>query len=108
MSGSVDDRRELRETLKRLRAERAELVRAATEVSKRQRVVRAAIVAELRKGPATVPALASACGRPSREVMWHIAAMRKYGELVEAAQEGSYFTYRLVSPQGELRQKADD
>ena len=53
-----------------------------------------------RKGPATVPALAAACELPPREVLWHIAAMRKYGELAEDAQDGDYFTYRLVSEEG--------
>jgi hypothetical protein len=101
MSQTEEQRRALREMLKRLRVERAAFVEKATEANKRRRAVRAAIRGELDKGPATVPALAAACGLLSSEVLWHMAAMRKYGELVEAVQDGDYFTYRLSPPKGE-------
>jgi hypothetical protein len=101
MSQSEEQRRALKEMLKRLRAGRAATVEAATEANKRRRAVRSTIRAELDKGAATVPALAAACGLPSSEVLWHVAAMRKYGELVEAAQDGDYFTYRLLQKDGE-------
>jgi hypothetical protein len=91
----------LRETLKRLRAEREATVATATETNKQRQAARKRIRGALAEGPATVPAVATACELPASEVLWHIAAMRKYGELVEEAPEGDYFTYRLVQEKGE-------
>ncbi len=82
--------------LKALRAERATAVATATEANKRRQADRKKLRTELAKGPVTVPALAAACGLPASDVLWHVAAMRKYGELTEDAQVGDYFTYRLV------------
>ena len=45
---------------------------------------------------ATVPEIAAACDLPSAQVLWHIAAMRKYGQLAEDVQDGDYFNYRLL------------
>lgn len=96
MSPAADSRQELKELLKRLRAERPTIVEAATARSNAQRATRRVIKIELAKGPATVPALASACSLPSADALWHIAAMRKYGELVENGQDGDYCLYRLT------------
>ena len=96
MSPTTEKSQELKELLKRLRAERPAVVEAATAHSSARRTERRAIKAELGKGPATVPALASACSLPSAKVLWHVAAMRKYGELVEDGQDGDYCLYRLT------------
>ncbi len=96
MTQTSEQRQALKETLKRLRGEREAVVQAVTEHNKRHQAERKKIRAALTEGPATVPALAAACELPSSQVLWHIAAMRKYGELVESAQEGEYFTYELV------------
>jgi predicted transcriptional regulator len=95
MSPATEGRQELKELLKRLRAERPAIVEAATARSSARRTARKAIKAELDKGPATVPALATACSLPSADVLWHVAAMRKYGQLVEDGQDGDYCLYRL-------------
>jgi hypothetical protein len=86
------------ELLARLRKERAAVVDSASEQNRRRRSTRKKIRTALQKGPATVPALASATGLPTSEVLWHLAAMRKYGELVEDQKAGDYFTYRLTTP----------
>ena len=101
-----DTDRERRDMLARLRSERPGLVEAASDKNKRRRAARRKIRAELVRGPATVPTVAAATGLPPAEVLWHFAAMRKYGELAENGQEGSYFTYRLVT-QGE-KQETDE
>jgi hypothetical protein len=92
--------------LARLRTERAATVESASQWNQHRRAARSKIRTQLAKGPATVPAVAAATGLPSREVLWHFAAMRKYGELLEDAQAGDYFTYRLV-PRGKQKE-ADD
>jgi len=95
-------RRPEREMLVRLRNERASVVETASEMNRQRRATRKRVRAELSKGPATVPAVASASGLSTMEVLWHIAAMRKYGELVEDQKVGDYFTYRLVDKDNDV------
>lgn len=100
MTQTSEQKQALKDTLKSLRAERSGIVETATQQNKQRMAARSKIRTELAKGPATVPALAEACGITPREVLWHVAAMRKYGELTEDAQDGDYFTYRLVQGKG--------
>ena len=100
MTQTSEQKQALKDMLKSLRAERAGIVETATQQNKQRVAARRKIRTELAKGPATVPALAGVCGITPREVLWHVAAMRKYGELTEDAQEGDYFTYRLVQGKG--------
>jgi|GEM_PF-1127151 len=91
-------------TLKRLRTEREAQVKAAQAASKVVRTERKKISAEMESGPKSVPQIAAAVDMSTDRVLWHIAAMRKYGELAEAAEkDGDYFTYELVT-----EEKADD
>ncbi len=71
-------------------------MQVANERNQRRRSARRKIRDELSKGPKTVPELATACDLPTNEVLWHVAGMRKYGELVEDVQAGDYFKYRLL------------
>jgi hypothetical protein len=97
MSASKEQREALKATLKKLRAERGAAVDEATKRNKAQSGARKKVRAALTAGPATVPALAAASGLPTREVFWHVAAMRKYGSVVEVGTDGDYCTYELVS-----------
>jgi len=97
----IDPRQTYREitklTLKRLRGERETQVKAANEASKSVRAERKRIAAALGDGAMSVPQLAAAIEMPTDRVLWHLAAMRKYGDLVEAPEkDGDYFTYALV------------
>lgn len=47
-------------------------------------------------GPATVPQLAEATGVDAQKVFWTIAAMRKFGQVREAGEDGDYPLYELV------------
>ncbi len=100
MTQTSEQKQALKETLKNLRAERGATVETITSRNKEIQAERRKIRTELAKGPATVPSLATACDLATRQVMWHIAGMRKYGELAEDAQDGDYFTYRLVQEKG--------
>jgi len=91
--------KELRDLLARLREERGATVDAAVSRNKARQAARKKVRAAMTSGAATVPAIAAASGLPSGDVLWHVAAMRKYGSLVETGQEGDYPTYAL---------KADD
>jgi hypothetical protein len=100
MSASKEQRAALKATLKKLRDERGAAVDAAVERNKLRQAVRKRVRAALAAGPATVPALAAVTGLPTQDVLWHVAAMRKYGDLVEAGMDGDYCTYGLVADAG--------
>ena len=100
MSKSKVQRDALRATLKKLRDERGAAVGAAIERNKLHQAVRKEVRVALAGGPSTVPALAAATGVPTQDVLWHVAAMRKYGALVEAGMDGDYCTYSLVAKAG--------
>ena len=36
----------------------------------------------------------------TKDVLWHVGAMRKYGDVVEAGMDGDYCTYSLVAKAG--------
>jgi hypothetical protein len=43
----------------------------------------------------TIPELATACTLASPVVMWHVMAMRRYGELIEGDEKNGYMLYSL-------------
>jgi predicted transcriptional regulator len=92
---SVD--KEKKEALKALRAERKEAIAAATGNMKRQRKTLKAIRQFLEKDPATVPQVAEGVDMPTDTVLWFMAAMKKYGEVVEDGKDGSYYRYGLIA-----------
>jgi len=69
----------------------------AQELLKKQQAARRLLHAALQQGPRSVPQLASQCGIPAHEVLWHIASMKKYGLVEEMGLEetGAYFLYGL-------------
>lgn len=62
--------------------------------TERQRI-RKAVRSALQDGPRSVPDLARACNLPMPKAMWHVMAMRRYGEVVEAGERGDYVLYAL-------------
>ena len=106
MSQDQNAKRATQQLLARLRNERTAVFERASDGNRLRRAARKKVRDELAKGPATVPAVASATGLSTSEVLWHFASMRKYGELAEDQKAGDYFTYRLVPRAG--RQEAED
>ena len=86
----------LKDVLKRLRGERAEHITAIRERDKSRTALRKKIEQALASGPQTVPVLTDAVLATTDEVLWHVAAMRAYGQVAEDEQDGDYFKYRLV------------
>ncbi len=64
-------------------------------VSNQQKVYKA-LRAALKAGPRTVPELAAECRIPAPEVMWHLMAMRRYGEVLDGPEENGYLRYTLA------------
>jgi hypothetical protein len=74
-----------------------ELLEYVKVASKRKAAVRKA----LKQGPLTVPQVAEATGFDSRDVLWTLTAMRKYGQAVEDGVDGDYPRYAL--PEKEVK-----
>jgi hypothetical protein len=87
-----------KEALKKLRAARKEQIVAATGRMKEQRRAVKALKGALAGAELTVPELAAATGLPVSEVLWYLASMKKYGEILEGPKAGGYYRYRLGRP----------
>jgi len=87
-----------KEAMKQLRHARKQTIQAATARMKEQQKAIKAIKAELQQGERTVPELAAATGLPPDSVLWYIMALKKYGEILEGPEAGSYYRYRLSQP----------
>ncbi len=84
-----------KEALKKLKASRKKQIAAATGRMKEQRQAVKAIKERLAGAELTVPELAAATGLPVSEVLWYVATLKKYGEILEGPKAGSYYRYRL-------------
>lgn len=82
--------------LKKLMAARRPQMIAATARMKEQRRAQQAIKERLAVAELTVPEIAAATELPVSEVLWYVATLKKYGEILEGTKAGSYFRYRLV------------
>jgi len=60
-----------------------------------QNAAKTAIRRALKAGPLTVPEIAEASGLPTKDVLWYVTAMRKYGDVVEDVQDGDYMRYAM-------------
>jgi predicted transcriptional regulator len=81
--------------LKKLIAARRPQMIAATARMKEQRRALKAIKEHLAGAESTVPEIAAATGLPVSEVLWYVATLKKYGEILEGTKDGSYYRYRL-------------
>jgi hypothetical protein len=61
-----------------------------------QQKVYKALRAALKAGPRTVPQLARECNIPSPVVMWHLMALRRYGQVLDGPEENGYLLYTLA------------
>jgi predicted Rossmann fold nucleotide-binding protein DprA/Smf involved in DNA uptake len=87
-----------KEALKKLRAARKAQIAAATRRMQEQRRAVKAIKARLERAELTVPEIAAATGLPVSQVLYYVATLKKYGEILEGPKDGSYFRYRLGPP----------
>jgi predicted transcriptional regulator len=84
-----------KKALKQLRQTRRESIRQATAAMKGQRKTVNAIQETLASGAATVPEIAKHTRIPTDEVLWFIATMKKYGQIIEEGKEGGYYRYAV-------------
>lgn len=82
------------EVLKQLRTKHAESVERTQALLKEQKRMQQELCTLFRERPRTVPEVALATGLPTEKVLWFLAAMRKYGIVVEAGMCGDYPLYQ--------------
>jgi len=96
MSQIDQEQKSKKEALKTLRRERKEWVVKASDTMKTQKKAIKAIKEQLKNNVSTVPLIAQATGISTDEVLWYIAALKKYGKVVEGEKDGAYFRYLPV------------
>jgi hypothetical protein len=78
-----------------LRAKRGGVPKDLLARNREQRRLLKRLKAALEDGPRTVPEVAAATGLETGEVLWHLMALRKFGEIVEGEEREGYFEYAL-------------
>ena len=73
-------------------------LRPVREVIRDEQSMKAPILRALADGPRTIPQIAEAVGKPTREVTMWVMGLRKYGWLAEIKEvdDDGYFPYALV------------
>jgi hypothetical protein len=94
--------------LKKLKAARKEQIAATTARMKVQRLAVKAVKAGLEGAELTVPEIAAATGLPASEVLWYVASLKKYGEILEGPKAGGYYRYRLAPAAAEAEAGPDE
>ena len=97
MDQSIKTEAEGKEALRQLRETRRDIIKAASARMKIQQKAMNAVKEQLRTEPRTVPEIAALTGLPSDQVMWFVAALKKYGQVKEGDKDGSYFKYELAA-----------
>ena len=101
MSEVSEESTEKKEAMKKLRESRKHIIKATSARVKEQRKAIKAIKEQLQDEAKTVPEIAGATGLASSEVLWFIATLKKYGEIVEGDKDGGYFRYSLAEAASE-------
>jgi len=96
MKESKEDAKKRTEFLAELRKQHKERVKIAQEMLKEQQAVRKTLMRAMRGGPHSVPQLAIDTDIPADEVLWHIASMKKYGEVEELGLDEDYEYYQYI------------
>ena len=95
MPDTPEENESRKEALKTLKAARKDQIAAATARMKEQRQAVKAIKEHLAGVELTVPEIAAATGLPASEVLWYVATLKKYGEILEGPKAGGYYRYEL-------------
>jgi predicted transcriptional regulator len=91
-----EDARKRSELLKHLREQNKETVERTQTLLKEHKKIQQKICQVIRTEAHTVPEIALQSGLPSRDVLWHVTALRKYGQVVETGMCGEYYLYQMT------------
>jgi len=95
---SKDESRKQTQMLVELRKQHITQVKRAQELLKEQQTVRKILQHTLLKESCSIPQLSAITNIAPHLILWHIAAMKKYGIIEEAGMDetGEYYLYRLA------------
>ena len=96
-----DDVKKKKEAMKQLRKDRKEWIIQASAMAKEQKKILKAIKGYLENQPATVPEISQETQIPSDRVLWYLATLKKYGDIIEGDKYGGYFRYMLAESKNE-------
>jgi len=85
--------------MKKLRAERKNLIANASSIMKVQKKDITAIKDFLKDQAITVPDIAKGVNMPTDKTLFYIATMKKYGQIREDQKDGAFFKYSLNEPE---------
>ena len=91
----TEESQDRKSAMKALRQERKAWIKAAAAKVKEHNSALRAIREQLKETPRTVPEIAEGAGLSTSKVMWYVASMKKFGDILEADQDDSYFRYQL-------------
>jgi len=97
-----------KEAMKQLRAERKSSIQKAVATVKQQKKELKLLKGHLAGDGATAPEIAEATGVNVSQIIWYLATLKQYGEVVEGTKEGCYFKYQLVEEDGAHAGRADE
>jgi len=86
---------EPKERLKKLREERKERIKEIQAMVKEQNKIIGVIKESLSQGPKTPVEISNDTSLPSKIVMYYLASLKKYGQVIEGEKQGEYFSYAL-------------
>jgi sugar-specific transcriptional regulator TrmB len=96
MNHDDEIKKKKKEAMKKLRNHRKEWITKASTMVKEQKTILKAIKGHLENQPATVPEISEATGIPSDSVLWYLATLKKYGNIIEGEKNDGYFRYVLA------------
>jgi Fic family protein len=85
-----------KEAFKKLREKRKASIDRARKAIKTQNKIIKDIKEQIKTEGKTVPEIAQTTNIPTNQVLLYVAALRKYGVLIEGAKDGDYFKYQLA------------
>jgi hypothetical protein len=91
-----EEAKERGQLLKQLRKEHEDSVKRTQTLLKEQKAIQRQICQSTRDAAKTVPEIAELTGLPAYEVLWHVAAMKKYDRMKETGICGEYYLYQRV------------
>jgi predicted HTH transcriptional regulator len=95
---SKEESRKQTQMLIELRKQNNTQVKRAQELLKEQQNIRKILQHALQQVPRSIPQLSAITNIAPHLILWHIAAMKKYGIIEEAGMDemGEYYLYSLV------------
>ena len=101
MTDTDQAKQEKKDAMKRLREERKSFIRKAAALVKTQKKDLKLIREQLEGEGATAPEVAGALTMDVSRVLWYLATLKQYGEIVEGSKESGYFKYKRVVKEAE-------